>query len=131
MSLTLTAAQIRRELGHPIVDADGHFMELGPIMNDEIVSYLEEAGGAALRDRFLSGAGYVLDTAVFQADRTTPEVRRAWRSMPSWWGNPVADAYDRATAHLPKLMYERLDELGIDFMLALPVVVAGNARQRR
>ena len=34
MTSTLTAAQIRRELGHPIVDADGHFMELGPLLNE-------------------------------------------------------------------------------------------------
>src|SRR5664279_4961136 len=116
MTSTLTAAQIRRELGHPIVDADGHFMELGPLMNDEIVSYLEESGGAGLRDRFLQSPAGVLDTAVFQADRSVPEVRRPWYSMPSWWGNPVADSYDRATAHLPKLLYDRLDEFGIDFM---------------
>jgi predicted TIM-barrel fold metal-dependent hydrolase len=120
MTSTLTAAQIRRELGHPIVDADGHFMELGPLVNDEIVSYLEEAGGASLRDKFLSGGSRMLDTAVFPADRTTPEIRRRWSAMPSWWGNPVSDSHDRATAHLPKLMYERLDEFGIDFMLAYP-----------
>ncbi len=117
---SLTAAQIRRELGHPIVDADGHFMELGPLMNDEIVSYLEESGGSALREKFIASASYVLDTAVFPADRTTPQIRRAWRSMPSWWGNPVSDSYDRATAHVPRLMYERLDEFGIDYMLAYP-----------
>jgi predicted TIM-barrel fold metal-dependent hydrolase len=116
----LTAAQIRQEVGHPIVDADGHFMELGPIMNDEIVSYLEEIGGSALREKFLSTSGGVLDTAVFQADRSAPKVRRGWYSMPSWWGNPVAEAHDRATAHLPKLMYERMDEFGIDYMLAYP-----------
>ena len=120
MTSTLTAAQIRQEIGHPIVDADGHFMELGPIMNDEIVSYLEETGGASLRNKFLGSALGVLDTAVFQADRTVPEVTQAWRSMPSWWGNPVSDSHDRATAHLPKLLYERLDEFGIDFMLAYP-----------
>ncbi len=120
MSSTLSAAQIRREIGHPIVDADGHFMELGPIMNDEIVSYLEESGGPSLRDRFLSSPLGILDTAVFQDDRSVPEVTAAWRSMPSWWGNPVADSHDRATAHLPKLLYERLDEFGIDFMLAYP-----------
>ena len=45
-------------------------------MNDEIVSYLEEAGGAALRDTFLGGGSRMLDTAVFPADRTTPEIRR-------------------------------------------------------
>ncbi len=120
MTSTLTAAQIRQELGHPIVDADGHFIELGPVMNDEIVSYLEESGGAALRDRFLRSPAGVLDTAVFQADRSVPEVRTPWHSMPSWWGNPVADSYDRATAHVPKLLYDRLDEFGIDFMLAYP-----------
>jgi predicted TIM-barrel fold metal-dependent hydrolase len=120
MTHPLTAAQIRRELGHPIVDADGHFIEFGPLMNDEIVSYLEESGGAALRDRFLASTSNVLDTAVFPADRTTPEIRGPWRSMPSWWGNPVADSYDRATAHLPRLLYERLDEFGIDYMLAYP-----------
>ncbi len=120
MTSNLTAAQIRQEIGHPIVDADGHFMELGPLMNDEIVSYLEESGGAALREKFLTSVSRVLDTAVFQADRTTPDVRRAWHSMPSWWGNPVADAHDRATAHLPKLLYDRLDEFGIDYMLAYP-----------
>ena len=120
MTSTLTAAQIRKELGHPIVDADGHFMELGPVVNDEIVSYLEEAGGAALRDKFLGGPTRMLDTAVFPADRTTEKVRRSWSAMPSWWGNPVSDSHDRATAHLPKLMYERLDEFGIDYMLAYP-----------
>ena len=117
---SLTAAQIRQEIGHPIVDADGHFMELGPLMNDEIVAYLEEAGGAALREKFIASPANILDTAVFQADRTVPEVQRGWFSMPSWWGNPVSDAHDRATAHLPKLLYDRLDEFGIDYMMAYP-----------
>ena len=40
--------------------------------------------------------------------------------MPSWWGNPVVDPRERATAHLPRLLYDRLDELGIDLMLTYP-----------
>lgn len=116
----LTAAEIRRRLGHPVVDADGHFMELMPLVEDEILAYLEEAGGADLRDRFRSRPLRHLDTAVFQADRSDPAVRAAWRGMPSWWGNPVADARERATAHLPRLLYERLDELGVDVMLVYP-----------
>ena len=32
----------------------------------------------------------------------------------------MSDSHDRATAHLPRLMYERLDEFGIDYMLAYP-----------
>ncbi len=40
--------------------------------------------------------------------------------MPSWWGNPVSDARERATAHVPHLLYDRLDELGVDLMLVYP-----------
>jgi hypothetical protein len=116
----LTAAEVRSELGHPVVDADGHFMELMPLVDDEILSYLQESGGTPLADRFRAQALTHLDTAVFEADRSRPTVVDAWRSMPSWWGNPVADPRDRATAHLPSLMSERLGELGIDFMLIYP-----------
>jgi len=116
----LTAAEVRRRVGHPILDGDGHFLEFMPLVNDEIMSYLEESGGTALSDRYAQQVRGPFDTAVFQADRSAPEVLDRWASMPSWWGNPVADAHDRATAHLPSLMYERLDELGIDFMAIYP-----------
>lgn len=116
----LTAAEVRRRVGHPIVDGDGHFLEFMPLVNDEITSYLEESGGTALAERFRTQVRGAFDTAVFQADRTSPEVLDRWASMPSWWGNPTADARERATAHLPSLMYERLDELGIDVMCIYP-----------
>jgi predicted TIM-barrel fold metal-dependent hydrolase len=116
----LTAAEIRERVGHPIVDADGHFMEFMPLVDDEIVTYLEEEGGAALRDRFLASQSQVMDTAVFADRRSDPSIVDNWRAMPSWWGNPVSDPFDRATAYLPQLMNERLGELGIDFMLIYP-----------
>ena len=119
-TVTPSAAEVRRRLTHPVVDADGHFMELMPLIEDEVLAYLEEEGGAGLRDRWLKGQVRALDTHQFSADWNDPAVRRSWRSMPSWWGNPVADARERATAHLPRLLYERLDELGIDVMLTYP-----------
>jgi predicted TIM-barrel fold metal-dependent hydrolase len=115
-----TAADIRRHLGHPVIDADGHFLELMPLVDDDVVSELETVGGTELRDRYRNGAVRLLDTAVFEADRRRPEVVESWQAMPSWWGNPVANAMDRATAQLPGLMYERLDELGVDVMLIYP-----------
>ncbi len=115
-----TAIEIRSRLGHPVVDADGHFMELMPLVDDEILSLLEETGGAELRDHYRRHALWNLDTVQFQADRSDPDVVEHWRAMPSWWGNPVADARERATAHLPRLLYERLDELGVDLMLVYP-----------
>jgi predicted TIM-barrel fold metal-dependent hydrolase len=115
-----TAAQLRDGLGHPVVDADGHFMELMPLLDDAIVADLEETGGRELRDRYLAEPIRAFDTVQFQADRRDPAIRRSWRGMSAWWGNPVADARDRATAHLPRLLYERLDEIGVDLMLTYP-----------
>jgi hypothetical protein len=66
-------------------------MEFMPLVDDEIVTYLEEAGGGALRDRFLSSQSQVMDTAVFADRRSDPSIVDNWRAMPSWWGNPVSD----------------------------------------
>ncbi len=118
-SLT-SAATVRETVGHPIIDADGHFVEIGPLLDDELVASLEEFGGAALRDRFLRGRVAPTDTASNLADRGDPSVRAQWRAMPSWWGWPTEDVRDRATSHLPALLYERLDELGIDFTILYP-----------
>jgi predicted TIM-barrel fold metal-dependent hydrolase len=116
----ISATEVRRRLDHPVIDADGHFMEFMPLVEDAILSRMEQEGGAELREHYRERSLRVLDTAVFQADRRQPEVIRQWQAMPSWWGNPVADARERATAHLPRLLYERLDELGVDLMLVYP-----------
>ena len=118
--MTQTAADIHRQLGHPVIDADGHFLELMPLVDDQILAHLASVGGDELRDRYQQRTLRLLDTVAFQADRTDPVVVARWQSMPSWWGNPVRDARERATAHLPKLLYDRLDELGVDLMLTYP-----------
>src|SRR5438552_18085830 len=35
---------------------------------------------------------------------------------PTWWGEPT-NTLDRATAMVPRLFYERLDDFGVDFCL--------------
>jgi predicted TIM-barrel fold metal-dependent hydrolase len=115
-----TAADVRRHLHHPVIDADGHFLEFMPLIDDDVLTELEMVGGPDLRDRYRHGALRLLDTVAFEADRRRSEVVSGWQAMPSWWGNPVADPRDRATAQLPGLMYERLDELGVDVMLTYP-----------
>jgi hypothetical protein len=37
-----------------------------------------------------------------------------------WWNWPTQNTLDRATTHLPALLYERLDELGIDYSILYP-----------
>ena len=120
-----TAAQVRAQVDHPIIDADGHFVEVGPLLHDEIVTYLEESAGAALRDRFLAGTARALDTSTALANRSDPTVREQWRAMPSWWGWQTHNLRDRATSHLPALLYERLDELGIDYTILYPSMALG------
>jgi predicted TIM-barrel fold metal-dependent hydrolase len=117
------AAEVRAQLDHPIIDADGHFVEILPLLHDEILSYVEEAGGVELRDRYLRSGVAPTDTSTILMDRDDAKVRAAWRAMPSWWGWQCENTLDRATCHLPALLYERLDEIGIDFMLAYPSMV--------
>ncbi len=123
MKFASKAAKVRSEVSHPIIDADGHLVELGPVLDDELLSYLEEAGGRKLRDRYLAGAVKPFDTSTALADRGHPAVREKWLAMPSWWGWQTRNVLDRATAHLPRLLYERLDEMGIDFTLLYPSAV--------
>ncbi len=118
------AARVRSQVDHPIIDADGHFVELGPLLQDEVISYVEDTGGAALRERFLATAKS-FDTSSSLADRGDAEVRRQWKAMPSWWGWQTAGVRDRATSHLPALLYERLDEIGIDFTILYPSMALG------
>jgi predicted TIM-barrel fold metal-dependent hydrolase len=45
----------------------------------------------------------------------SPAERMRRRLMrPTWWGEPAA-TLDRATAMIPRLFYERLDDIGLDF----------------
>lgn len=113
------AAEIRSGLSHPVVDADGHFVELGPLLNEEVLAYIEEMGGVGLRDAYLRRSG-VTDTSTVLADHTAAGAGPGWNAMPSWWGWQAENTLDRATAHLPQLLYERLDEFGIDVSILYP-----------
>jgi predicted TIM-barrel fold metal-dependent hydrolase len=118
------AARVRSRVDHPIIDADGHFVEVGPLLHDEVVTYVEDAGGGALRERFLDIAAS-FDTSSSLAHRGDAAVRHGWKAMPSWWGWQTAAVRDRATSHLPALLYERLDELGIDVTILYPSMALG------
>jgi predicted TIM-barrel fold metal-dependent hydrolase len=105
-------ARIREQIDHPIVDGDGHIIEYLPLVRD----ILAELAGPAVAERF--------DLVVASGRLTqslTPEQRRetALMRMP-WWGIPTRNTLDRATAMLPKLLYERLDQIGIDVAIAYP-----------
>ncbi len=111
------SAAVRARLNHPVIDSDGHMVEFFPAVLD----YLEQTGGTKVVERFKTGA---LGGGVFGPwYRLSPEERREWRATrPPWWALPTKNTLDRATALFPKLLYERLDEIGIDFTVLYPTI---------
>jgi predicted TIM-barrel fold metal-dependent hydrolase len=111
-------AEIRERLGHPVIDSDGHLVEVRPIA----MEYIARAGGADLtkrfaeeqRSTFLSRDWYGLS----QGERMA-----RWTHRPPFWGEPLRNrGLDLATASFPDLLYRRLDQLGIDFAVLFPTI---------
>ncbi len=104
------AQKIRASLKHPVIDVDGHIIELTPVLLD----FIRKVGGSHMVDRYLEGDGSI------SWWRMSPQERRDTRTtIKPWWGSPT-NTLDRATATLPRLMRDRLDDLGIDFTVLYP-----------
>jgi predicted TIM-barrel fold metal-dependent hydrolase len=99
------SAKVRAQIGHPVIDGDGHWLEPVPIFLD----YLRDVAGASMVERFIKKATDVPWYGLGRAERMERRLIR-----PTWWGEP-ANTLDRATAMVPRLFYERLDDFGIDF----------------
>ena len=101
------SAKVRRQLDHPVIDGDGHWLEPMPIFLD----YLKQVGGSSLVEHFKSKD---IERGWYGMTREERMDKRPHR--PTWWGEPT-NTLDRATAMVPKLFYERLDDFGVDFCL--------------
>jgi predicted TIM-barrel fold metal-dependent hydrolase len=112
-----SAAKLRASLAHPVIDADGHIIETAPVFLPFFEEYVARVAGGDMVKRFRQVGGMDFDEMVLRPwSRLSWEERRAaWATRPSWWSLPAANTLDRATSHLPRLLYERLDDLGIDF----------------
>ena len=106
--------RIRSRLNHPVVDGDGHWVEALPVFFE----YLSEVGGPAMVDYYMKIHRENPDAwyAATPNQRLTARMQR-----PPYWSNSN-DALDRATSMIPQLMYERLDEMGIDFGILYPTI---------
>jgi predicted TIM-barrel fold metal-dependent hydrolase len=104
--------EIRRAIDHPIIDGDGHIIEFLPLVRDILV----DLAGSTVAERF----DVVVESGrLMQA--LSPAQRREMALMRiPWWGIPTRNTLDRATAMLPRLLYERLDQIGIDVAIAYP-----------
>jgi predicted TIM-barrel fold metal-dependent hydrolase len=114
MATKTKSQMIHDRLGHPVIDSDGHWREFEPIALD----YLKETAGAKAVERWTSrvralGEG---DFAKMSVEQRLD--RRA--SQPAWWGMPVKNTLDVATSFIPRLMHDRLEQMGLDFAILYP-----------
>lgn len=125
------SADIRARVGHPIIDSDGHYGELFPVFRDYFVDYVKRVGGAGLvkeieaasQDLYehlavRSGVWPMFPTRKW-AEMSAAERRDTWTFHPGW-GPPHRNTLDRATSFLPGLLYERMDDLGLDYTVLYP-----------
>ena len=99
--------KVREQLGHPVIDGDGHIQEYHPIF----VEYFREVAGPKITDRYLTARlrKRPWHTATPQ-ERLEKGLRR-----PPFWTMPAKNTRDLATAMLPNLFRARFDEIGVDF----------------
>jgi predicted TIM-barrel fold metal-dependent hydrolase len=114
------ARKLRASLKHPIIDADGHWAEFAPDMREE---FRRIGGDTAVEALALASARIPNSLSMSVAER-----RRRRVGQEAFWFLPTKNTLDRATAMMPKLLYERLDELGLDFTVIYPTAGLGYYR---
>lgn len=105
-------SKIRGQIDHPVIDGDGHLIEYTPLIRDFLV---EDAGEEIAKSFDMMHGGSELARQV-----PLDAKRGLGMSRFAWWGVPTTNTLDRATAMMPKLMYNRMDELGLDFAMLYP-----------
>src|SRR5581483_11937889 len=103
---------LRSRLSHPIIDADGHWLEYGPVMRE---AFRKIGGEAAVEGLALASQRVPNALRMTVAERARRRI-----GQEAFWSSPCENVLDRATAMLPRLLHERLPDLGIDFSVVYP-----------
>src|SRR6516164_388694 len=112
--------KIRSQLSHPIIDGDGHWIEYGPVFVEQV----RKAAG----DKAADGLARHMRRIPDALSLSVAERRRRGIAMEGYWGRQSTNTRDRATAMMPRMLYDRLDELGLDFAVIYPTAGLGIAR---
>src|ERR1700690_37599 len=106
-----TIAKIRERIDPPVIDSDGHLLELRPVA----MEYIVKAGGADMAERVIEEQRATSLSREWYGLRQAERMPR-WLRRPTFWSEPLRNhGLDLATATFPDLLYRRLDQLGIDF----------------
>ena len=107
------------ELEHPVIDADGHIIELIPAA----LPYLREALGPNDFERYRRSVTTLDDRLGSSSDD-----RWATRAAQGgWWSSPLHNTRDLAASIAPRLLAERLPEIGIDYAVLYPTLALATA----
>src|ERR1700722_16330811 len=109
--------ELHDSLSHPVIDADGHWLESMPIF----LEYLREIGGPRIVENFSRYRKARWDDWY---SSSPAELLATRRLRASWWSWP-ANTLDHATAMIPELLYRRLDEFGLDYAIIYPTLGLG------
>src|SRR5688572_24545560 len=112
MSTHLSPAQVHSRLKHPVVDGDGHWLEFTPVFAEK----MRKAVGNTAADGFIKAMATTAEA--LKMNQKTRDERRV--AIPNFWNRQAENTLDRATAMMPKMLYERLDEIGSDFAVIYP-----------
>jgi predicted TIM-barrel fold metal-dependent hydrolase len=111
------ARTLRSRLSHPIIDADGHWAEFHPLMRQEF----RRIGGDIAVEAYDMASARIPNSL----NMSVAERRRRRIGQEAFWFLPTRNTLDRATAMMPRLLYERLDDLGLDFCVVYPTAALG------
>ncbi len=100
---------LRSRLDHPVIDGDGHLIEPAPLFQQ----YLTRIGGKDLVDAY--------QRELREHPTGSRGNREAGEMRGAWWG-VSNNAYDLATVMAPRLLHQRLAEIGIDFAIMYPTL---------
>jgi predicted TIM-barrel fold metal-dependent hydrolase len=114
------ARKIHDRLKHPIIDADGHWAEFAPHMREEF----RKIGGDTAVEALATASARIPNSL----NMSVAERRRRRIGQEAFWFLPTKNTLDRATAMMPRLLYERLDDLGLDFCVVYPTAGLGYYR---
>ena len=120
MSAHRSPSEVRAGLTHPIIDADGHWIEYNPVFAER----MRKVAGDKAADGFIASQQRVPDTL----NMTIAQRKERGIAMEGYWGRQSTNTRDRATAMMPRMLYDRLDELGIDFGMVFPTSGLGIPR---
>src|SRR5690349_21487112 len=90
--------QIRKSLKHPIIDGDGHWVEYTPVFAEKMRKAVGDLGA----NGFLASQRRIPDAlTVTRAERSERGV-----AMEGFWGRQAVNTRDRATAMMPRMLYD-------------------------